>query len=62
MLQNTVINNRDVRVVEWYEAGILSQQPGFDFRPGKKPQKLIKKPPNVPLMTASCRTYLKMNF
>jgi len=50
-----------VRVVKWYEAGILSQQPGFDnSRPGKKNRKkIIKKPPSVPLMTVSRKTYLK---
>jgi len=27
---------KGVRVVKWYEAEFLSQQPGYDFRPGKK--------------------------
>jgi len=29
------LNKKGVRVVKWNEAGILSQQPGFDFRLGK---------------------------
>jgi len=47
-----------VRVVKWYEAGILSQQPGFDSCPGKNTKK-YQKPSSVPLMTTSCRTYSK---
>jgi len=33
-------------LVKWYEAGILSQQPGFDSRLVKKTQEIIKKLPN----------------
>jgi len=38
------IQNR-VWVVIWFEAGILSQQPGFDSRPGKPQKKTLKRPP-----------------
>jgi len=48
-------------MVQWYEAGILSHQPRFDSCPGKKPQKIIQKPPGLPLMTVSHKEYLK-NF
>jgi len=37
-----------VRVAKWYQAGILSKQPGFDSRPGKIPKNKTKKPPSVP--------------
>jgi len=50
---------KGARVVKWYEAGILSLQPGFDSRPDKTSKKNIKKPPGVSLMTASRKAYLK---
>jgi len=35
--------SKKVRVINWFEVGILSQQTGFDSRPGKS-QKRAKAP------------------
>jgi len=45
-------------VVGWYEAEILSKQPGFDSSPAKTSKK-YQKPPGVPFMTAICNAYFK---
>jgi len=39
---NKIFQNEGTRVVKWYEAGILSQQPGFNSHLGKNHKKIIK--------------------
>jgi len=51
-------------VVEWLEAGMLSQQPGFDSHPGKyhkkkkNNNKKDQQPPSMPLMNAELQGIL----
>jgi len=49
-----------VRVVKWYEAVILSHQPGFDSRPGKA-AKNYQEPPSVPFNDLKSQRVLKMS-
>jgi len=50
---------KGVGVVKWQEAGILSQQPKFDSRLGRKNKKRDQKPLSVPLMTSESKAYFK---